>query len=174
MTFGGPEADRQPDSGAPGPVEAAKGWLESILTRVDIRAAWQITDPDYRLALTQAIIYLNDEHPLLVGHDKDELAAALAGDRPDHPLWDPFANLLTEEFLNDLGEIRSENWMTAIARPIAPGYELVLFPRERSEANDPPEMHAHGVLVHWRDGRWYVAGLSERRAVPGWPPDLGY
>jgi hypothetical protein len=166
------EGDAQLEPG--GPVQAVLNWLDDILTRSDVRSAWRRTDPDYRLALTQAIIFLNDDHPMLTGHDKDELASALAEEEPNHPLYESFANLLSEEFLNDLAEIRDDNWMAATARPIAPGYELVMFPREQGHAGAPAEMFAHGILVHWRDDRWLVAGLSERRAVPGWPPDLGY
>jgi len=160
--------------GPGGPVAAAKSWLEDVVVRRDVRSAWRITDPDYRLALTQAIIFLNEQHSLLMGYDRDELAHALAEEHPTHPLWDTFEALLGEEFLNDLGEVRVENWTSVSPRPIAPGYELVLFPREPGEELDPPEIYAHGLLLHFREGRWLVAGLSERQAVPGWPPDLGY
>jgi hypothetical protein len=166
--------EREIHFGPDSPVAAAKSWLEDVVLRKDVRSAWRGTDPDYRLALTQAIIFLNDQHPLLAGYDGEELAVALAEEQPTHKLWDSFANLLAEEFLNDLSEIRFDNWTAATARPIAPGYELVMFPREGGEGGEPPEMLAHGILGHLRDGRWLVAGLSERRAVPGWPPDLGY
>ena len=173
----GPTAEeRAAHFGPGGPVEAARSWLEDILQRADLRSAWSKTDPDFRLALTQAIIFLNEQSPLLEGQEREQLAHALAEDHPDHPLWDVFAELLTQEFLNDLGEIRVEHRKEATPRPIAPGYELVLFPHAliAEPASDPPEMRAHGVLVHYRDGVWLVAGLSERRAIPGWPPDLGY
>jgi hypothetical protein len=166
--------ERQIHFGSGGPVAAAKRWLEDVVVRRDVRSAWRRTDPDYRLALTQAIIFLNEDHSLLMGYDRDELAHALAEAQPTHPLWDSFDALLTEEFLNDLREVRAENWKSVSPRPIAPGYELVLFPREAGGELDPPEIYAHGVLLHFREGRWLVAGLSERQAVPGWPPDLGY
>jgi hypothetical protein len=176
MIEGQSPEEREAHFGPGGPVEAAKSWLEDILQRADVRSAWLKTDPDFRLALTQAIIFLNEQSPLLEDQDRDQLAQALAEDSPDHPLWESFAELLTQEFLNDLGEIRIAHRMEATPRPIAPGYELVLFPHAQIEApaTDPPEMRAHGVLVHFRQGVWLVAGLSERRAVPGWPPDLGY
>ncbi len=159
-----------------GPVEAAKSWLEDIVLRRDVRAAWRRTDPAYRLALTQAIIFLNEQNPLLSGEDREALARDLAVEDPIHPLWQSFAGLLTEEFLQDLGEISAENWGRVTPRPIAPGYELVLFAHagDSTPADYPPEMTSHGVLMHLRDDRWQVAGLSERPAVPGWPPDLGY
>jgi hypothetical protein len=166
--------ERRIHFGPGGPVEAARRWLEAIVVRRDVRSAWENTDPDYRLALTQAIIFLNQEHPLLMGYERDQLAQALAEEDPSHPLWESFESLLAEEFLNDLEEVRVENWTAVTPRPIAPGYELVLFPREPSGDIDPPEIYAHGILIHFRDGRWLVAGLSERQAVPGWPPDLGY
>jgi len=166
--------ERQVHFGPGGPVAAAKSWLEEVVVRRDVRAAWHGTDPDYRLALTQAIIFLNEQHPLLMGYERDELAHALAQENPTHPLWDSFEDLLAEEFLNDLGEVRVENWTSVSPRPISPGYELVLFPREPADELEPPEIYAHGILIHYRGGRWLVAGLSERQAVPGWPPDLGY
>jgi hypothetical protein len=64
---------------------------------------------------------------------------------------------------------------TAASSPVDAGYELVLFESQsRPAAIKPPEMSSQGVLMHVRDGRWLVAGLSTRPAVPGWPPDLGY
>jgi hypothetical protein len=166
--------ERRVHFGEGGPVQAAKSWLEDIVVRRDVRSAWRCTDPDYRLALTQAIIFLNERHPMLLGYERDKLAHALAEEEPDHPLWESFENLLAEEFLNDLGEVRVENWSSVTPRPIAPGYELVLFPREQLDELEPPEIYAHGILIHFRDARWLIAGLSERQAVPGWPPDLGY
>ena len=58
--------ERQIHFGPDGPVAAARNWLEAIV-RKDVRSAWRATDPDYRLALTQAIIFLNQEHPSLMG-----------------------------------------------------------------------------------------------------------
>ena len=174
MGADGPDKEGAAQLEPGGPVEAVRNWLHDILTRRDVRAAWRNTDPDYRLALTQAIIFLNDQNPMITGEDRDVLATELAEEEPTHPLYESFAGLLTEEFLNDLGEIRFDNWTAATARPIAPSYELVMFPREQGREGEPPEMFAHGILVHLRGDRWLVAGLSERRAVPGWPPDLGY
>jgi hypothetical protein len=170
MDNGAPPASDRAD----GAVQAARQWLTDVIERQDIRAAWRGTDPDYRLALTQAVIFLNDESPLLATHDRDELAHDLSGEDPQHELWPSFASLLVEEFLVDLGEINVENWRAA-PRPISPGYELVLFAHAGGEdVFQPAEMQSHGVLMHLRGDRWLVAGLSERPATPGWPPDLGY
>jgi hypothetical protein len=131
--------------------------------------------PDYRLALTQAIIFLNEDAPLLAGYERDELARRLAVVDPDHPLWPSFAGLLAEEFSVDLDEIDLEGSGAPVRRRIRPGYELVLFPRAAArDPVEPAEMQAHGVLMQFQDGRWLVAGLSQRPATPGWPPDLGY
>ncbi len=156
------------------PVDAARRWLTDVVIRHDLRAAWGGIDPDYRLALTQAVIFLNDEHPLLAGEDRDDLVAQLSSEDPEHPLWPSFASLLVDEFLHDFAEIDLENWTVARPRPISPGYELVLLVREGPEATEAPEMGSRGVLMHLRGDRWLAAGLSERPAVPGWPPDLGY
>ena len=179
MVDNGDRGERAAHFGPGGPAETALAWLTDLVARRDLRGAWRVTDPDYRLALTQAIIFLNDQHPSLSGLSdagRDELAAGLAQEDPQHHLWDAFAELLSEEFLQDLGEIRLENIEAATPRPVAPEYELVLFAHSGHEPNpdEPVELHAHGVLMHLRDGRWMVAGLSERKAVPGWPPDLGY
>ena len=171
--------ERAAHFGPGGPAETALAWLTDLVARRDLRRAWRVTDPDYRLALTQAIIFLNDQHPALSGLSsggRDELAEALAQEDPHHPLWDSFAGLLSDEFLQDLGEIRLDNIGAATPRPVTPEYELVLFAHsdEAPDPDEPLELHAHGVLMHLRGGRWMVAGLSERKAVPGWPPDLGY
>jgi hypothetical protein len=172
-------SERDAHFGPGGPAEAAVGWLRDLVSRRDLRGAWRVTDPEYRLALTQAIIFLNDQHPALSGLSdagRDQLAEALSQEDPHHPLWDAFAGLLSEEFLQDLGEIRLDHIEAATPRPVAPEYELVLFAHANlmSDPDEPVELHAHGVLMHLRDERWMVAGLSERKAVPGWPPDLGY
>jgi hypothetical protein len=155
-------------------VEAARRWLEHVAMRQDIRAAWPGIDPDYRLALTQAVIFLNEGNPLVAGSDHDELARQLSSEDPRHELWPSFADLITDEFLHDLGDWNLEEWRAAEPSPTTPGYELVLFTRAEEGAGEPAEMHVRGVLMHLRDDRWLVAGLSARPATPGWPPDLGY
>jgi hypothetical protein len=155
--------------------EAARQWLKLLLVDRDVPAAWRLTAPDYRLALVQAVIFLNEHAPAIAGYERDELARQLAIESPDHPLWTSFANLLADEFLAGLGEIDLENLAAATSTPINPGYELVLFPLSgASDPVEPPEMQVHGVLVEFHDHRWLVAGLSQRPATPGWPPDLGY
>jgi hypothetical protein len=156
-------------------VEAAARWLRLLLVDRDVAGAWQLTAPDYRLALVQAIIFLNEQAPAIAAYERDELARQLAIPRPDHPLWTSFANLLAEEFMVDLGELDVENLGAATSTSIGPAYELVLIPqRGPSDPMEPPEMQVHGVLVKFHDDEWLVAGLSQRPATPGWPPDLGY
>lgn len=167
--------DRPSPSGAGDPIDAARRWLRLIVAERDVPGAWRLMTPDYRLALTQAIIFLNEHAPLLVGYERDELARRLAVVDPDHPLWASFAGLLAEEFSVDLGDIDLDSPGAAIPRRVRPGYELVLFPRgEDPDPVESVEMQAHGVLMRRQDDRWLVAGLSQRPATPGWPPDLGY
>jgi hypothetical protein len=155
-------------------IEAAREWLKFVLVHRDVRSAWPLTAPEYRLALIQAIIYLNEQNSLLAGYDREDLARGLAASEADHPLWASFAALLVEEFEADLGGLDAANLKDATARPIAPGLELVLIPSEAGDPTEPPEMLSHGILMRRCGDRWLVAGLSGRPAVPGWPPDLGY
>jgi hypothetical protein len=162
-------------SAADGPVETAARWLRVLLVDRDMDAAWQLMASDYRLALVQAIIFLNAQAPAIAGYERDELARQLAGPQPDHPLWTFFASLLAEEFMIDLGELDVENMGAATSTSIAPAYQLVLLsPTRPSDPNEVPELNVHGVLMEFSEGRWLVAGLSQRPAMPGWPPDLGY
>jgi hypothetical protein len=162
-------------SASRGSVEAATRWLRLFLVDRDVAAAWQLTAPNFRLALVQAIIFLNEQAPAIAAYERDELARQLAIPRPDHPLWTSFANLLAEEFMADLGELDVDNLGAATSTSIGPAYELVLLPqRGPSDPTEPPEMQVHGVLVEFHDERWLIAGLSRRPATPGWPPDLGY
>jgi hypothetical protein len=157
------------------PVEAAKHWVKLVIVERDVSAAWRHTGSSYRLALAQAVIFLNEHDPRLAGHERGELARQLAVAEPDHPLWPSVAGLLAEEFVADLGDIDLANFEAAASKPIGTGLELVLFPPGRlGESGDPPEMQAHGVLMQLEDERWVAAGLSHRPATPGWPPDLGY
>jgi hypothetical protein len=155
-------------------IKTAREWLKRVLIERDVLAAWTLTTPEYRLALVQAIIYLNEQNPLLGMYERDDLAHGLAATEGDHPLWSSFATLLLDEFLVDLSGVEVENLRSATARPIAPDLELVLIPHEAEDPTDPPEMLAHGVLMKSYGKQWLVAGLSGRPAVPGWPPDLGY
>jgi hypothetical protein len=155
-------------------IAAAREWLNFTVVHRDIRSAWPLTAPEYRLALVQAIIYLNEQNPLLAGHDRDDLAPGLALAGADHPLWAAFASLLAEEFMADLGGIDAGSLEDATATPISSDLELVLIPSEAADPTEPPGMLSRGVLMKFYGDRWLVAGLSGRPAVPGWPPDLGY
>ena len=155
-------------------IAAAREWLNFTVFHRDIRSAWPLMAPEYRLALVQAIIYLNEQNPLIEGHDRDDLARELAGAGADHPLWASFAALLAEEFMADLGGIDMGNLGGATARGISSDLELVLIPSAAVDPTEPPGMLSRGVLMKFYGDRWLVAGLSGRPAVPGWPPDLGY
>jgi hypothetical protein len=153
-------------------IEVARRWLTLILVDHDLSAAWPWTAPEYRLALIQAIIFLNENDPMLLGYERDVLARGLAEAGPDHPLWASFAGLLTEEFSAILGPIDAGALDAGSAEPVGDNYELVLF--WANDAVGADDLYARGVLVTMRDEQWLVAGLSGRPATPGWPPDLGY
>lgn len=167
-----PEHPSHPDSLKS--VDVAEQWLRLVRVERDISGAWPITAVEFRLALVQAVIYLNEHEPLLAGYERDDLARQLAVAIPDHALWTAFANLLAEEFLVDLGQVDPKSLGPPEARSMGPGLELVLFPLRDGDPDERYEIRAPGVLVKAYDDGWAVAGLSGRPAVPGWPPDLGY
>src|SRR5437870_11896056 len=92
---------------ATGPVKAAQTWIEAVqLGRYDV--AWAMTDPGLRLVRAQAWIWNNRKDADIAAADRDELAAALAKERPDHPLWGDFAATVLQKMKEVYGGFQAE------------------------------------------------------------------
>jgi len=160
---------------ATGPVKAAQAWVEAVqLGRYD--AAWAMTDPRLRLVRAQAWIWNNRKDADIAACNRDDLARALAEERPDHPLWGDFAATEVHQMTEVYGQFRPENW-GASSRPSSAGPEfaLVLFAHLSGDPlilSDRPPVFSLAFLMHAADPGWQLASFSDDLPAPGWPPKL--
>src|SRR5436305_5099657 len=106
--------------------KAAQSWIEAVqLGRYD--TAWAMTEPRLRLVRAQAWIWNNRKDADIAACNRDELARALAEERPDHPLWGDFAATELHQITGVYAQFRPENWGASSSPSAAgPDYALVL------------------------------------------------
>jgi hypothetical protein len=164
------------DAGAvTGPVKAVQSWIEAVQIG-DYDTAWAMTAPRLRLVRAQAWIWNNRKDADIAAVKRDDLARALAEERPNHGLWGDFAATEVHQMRGVYGTFQPENW-GASTRPSAsgPDYALVLFAHL---AGDPliltghPPVFSLAFLMHSAGGGWALASFSDVLPVPGWPPKL--
>jgi hypothetical protein len=158
-----------------GPVKAAQVWIEAVqLGRYDV--AWTMTDPRLRLVRAQAWIWNNRKDADIKADDRDELAAALAQDRPDHPLWGDFAATEVHQMGEVYGGFQPDAWGASRgASTVGPDYALVLFAHLSNEPlilTDQPHVFSLAFLMHAAERGWSLAGFADVLPEPGWPPKL--
>ena len=159
--------------GPGGPVVVVADWIGAVFGDLDLRVAWRLMDPSYRLALAQAWLWANRAHPSHRGIDLDEAAAGISAAESRHPLWPPFEDSQMKEFLEL--EITFDGWgFASRPRPVAPDYELVKFlhtgTADEVFVTEPTQMMGHLFLMHHVAGRWQMAGFGSSPLEPGWPP----
>jgi hypothetical protein len=173
------EGELEAHYGVAGPVAAAQEWIRLILEEKDLLRAWKLTDPDLRLAMTQAWTWANRSHPLLADYDLEVLAQDLATETDSHPLWEDFENVQLSEFETAWENVDLDNWGVASRpRPTVPDYELILFVETGGEIvvfTEETEVFAIGVLVHLTPEGFRVADAGDPRPdrgprKPSWPP----
>ena len=162
-------------SAATGPVKAAEAWIEAVqLGRYD--RAWAMTDPRLRLVRAQAWIWNNRKDSDIAALNRDELARALAQERPDHALWGDFAATEVHQMRGVYGSFSAENWGASSGPSAAgPDYTLVLFAHLTGDPlilTDQPPVFSLAFLMHAADGGWALATFSDVLPIPGWPPKL--
>jgi len=158
-----------------GPVKAAQAWVEAVqLGRYD--TAWAMTDPRLRLVRAQAWIWNNRKDADIAACNRDELARALAEERPNHQLWGDFAATELHQITGVYGTFRPENWGASSGPSAAgPDYALVLFAHLSGDPliiTDRPPVFSLAFLMHAADPGWRLASFSAVLPVPGWPPKL--
>jgi hypothetical protein len=151
----------------------AATWVEAVMDRSDLRAAWPLTDDTLRLVLAQDWIWAHRHHPW-VGHgaDWDALARELSAEAPDHPLWDRFAGEVLELWQKIWKGFSAHSWQARDEPEVlALDLEIVTF----AEVSEGPKRDAFArrfAMRHTDDG-WKVASVyGEQLFVPGWPPSL--
>ncbi len=158
-----------------GPVKAAQAWIEAVqLGRYD--TAWAMTDPNLRLVRAQAWVWNNRTDADIAALNRDELARALAQERPDHPLWGDFAATELHQITNVYGTYQAENWGASSGpSTVGPDYSLVLFAHLSGDPlilTDRPPVFSLAFLMHAAPRGWLLASFSDVLPKPGWPPTL--
>jgi hypothetical protein len=160
-----------------GPVDAARVWLEALLTGGDLVAIWNACDPEFRLYLAHSWLWANRMHPNLRSIDHAATATSLAADGPGHELWEVFSEAQLNPLRGAWPWIDLENLGVATRpRPVALGYEKVIlaptlpgtvgYVLSEDTVLDP----ALRMLMHHVDGRWLVASLGDEKPLVWTPP----
>ncbi len=155
--------------GGGGPRQVAAAWVEAVMDRGDLGAAWPLTHPTLRLVLAQHWIWSQRGHSV-VGDDEaewDELAAALVGGPGRHPLWERFAADRIRRWREFWPGFSVRTWAAREEpEPIGVDLEVVTF----VETGGPPLPARRFAMRDTPEG-WMVASLDGSALFrPGWPP----
>lgn len=159
------------------PAAAAVAWVEAVMDRKDLRAAWPLMERDLRLVLAQHWILSHAE----LGSDFigpqpawDMLAQGLAADPSTHPLWDRFAKERLLRWREYWGRFSARTWKVRETERLRPDAAIVTFGEPRLpalEAKPGPPPVLRRLALRRRGNTWLVAGLDGRNVFrPGWPP----
>jgi hypothetical protein len=160
--------------GPEGPVRAASQWLDLVLSG-RLPDAWQNTDPELRLVLAQAWLWANRERLNVKAYDREEAASALAGLTFEHDLWPAYEETQVQEAREKWGESTTRIGALRVARVSSRQTVSWCFSRLRGGeilTLDGPTLldNVIPVLMRSMPEGWLVAGFSDQRPQPGWPP----
>ncbi|WP_454195791.1 hypothetical protein [Nocardia sp. Marseille-Q1738] len=152
--------------------KAADTFLDSVCKEGNLKAVWSIVDPPLRLAMAQRWILDNAAQFDADGYDRDTVAAALAEENPDHPLWTHFERVHVRSIKAAIPAVRGTGTNT---RLLAPDVELLHIHdqagREGSAWQPGEVRHIFPIAMRFDGDEWRVASLgTESLPVPGWPP----
>ena len=154
---------------------AARAWVEAAMDRGDLRAAWEVTDPNLRLVLVQHWIISRQGDPVVEGENRDALARELAASPSQHPLWDRFASDRLRRWRQFWAGFGAQTWdVSDDTQELVPGVKVVTFMEKHrllgwAKPGPPPATRRFAVRST-PDG-WLVAGLDGSALFePGWPP----
>src|SRR5437763_9766048 len=147
-----------------GPIKAAQAWIEAVqLGRYDM--AWTMTDARLRLARVQAWIWNNRKDADIAAHKRDELAEALATERPSNPLWEDFAATELHQMREVYGPFQADAWGASSGpSSVGPDYALVLFAHMSSEPlilTGQAQVFSLAFLMKAAGGRWSLAAFAD-------------
>ena len=158
-----------------GPEAVARAWVEAVMDRRDLAAAWELTDPDLRLVLAQQWVMSRQDDPDVAGEDPDALAEGLAACPSGHPLWARFSAERLRRWRQFWAGFTIRTWDVAgEAEPLTDDVEVVTF-MERQRlldwAKPGPPPATRRLAVRAAAEGWLVAGLDGSALFrPGWPP----
>ena len=171
------EAAAAGDPAAATATATAVDWVEAVMDRKDLRAAWPLMERDLRLVLAQHWILSHAElGSEFIGPQAgwDMLAQGLAADPSNHPLWDRFAKERLSRWGEYWGKFSARTWKVRETEMLRPEAVIVTFAEPRLPALEtkpgPPAVFRR-LALRRRGDTWLVAGLDGRNVFrPGWPP----
>ncbi|MCA1691460.1 MAG: hypothetical protein ABR540_10000 [Acidimicrobiales bacterium] len=164
------------------PQAAALEWVEAVMERRDLAAAWPLTDATLRLVLAQDWVW-NHRHDLEAGsdHEWDAIGRGLAECPSTHALWERFAQDTVTHWQTIWKGFTPRTWSVSEAPEVLDlDWEMVTFvetgePGAQADAV-PATVTAFTrrfAMLHTDDG-WRVASINGHQMFrPGWPPTLG-
>lgn len=166
-----------------GPNNFALNWIQAV-GRDEIEVVWRAMTSDFRLAMAQAWLTAN---PVAFGDPsasdltRDELAAALATEDPDHWLFPDLARVSLREIKNTYGNLDTSKLGPGLRpRPMGPDLEVVrLFYLPDLDKDDAGNytfaaeatVRTASVWVQRSGSWWAIAGVGDGLLRPGWPPN---
>lgn len=150
------------------PKSVAVAWVDAVMDRGTLEAAWPLTDPTLRLVLSQYWIWSHRDQPVVGSQEEwDGLARALAASPSEHPLWHRFAADRVRRWREFWQGFSSRTWSVRDEpEPLGVGLEVVTF----VETGGPP-LPARRFAMRDTPAGWLVAGLDGSALYqPGWPP----
>lgn len=159
------------------PATVAVAWVDAVMDRKDLRAAWPLMERYLRLVLAQHWILSHAElESDFIGPQAgwDMMAQGLAADPSTHPLWDRFAKERLLRWREYWGTFSSRTWKVRETEMFRADAAIVTFTEPRLPALEakpgPPPVFRRLALRRSRD-TWLVAGVDGRNVFrPGWPP----
>lgn len=148
------------------PEDAARDWQVDLYLG-NVREVWKRLDRDLRLALAQDWVIANSGHPEVRGHDREELANALAEERPRHALSELLLEGRVEVLRGHYAAVNPSSWGPA-GNPRRIGLDHAIVEMASSDGGSPSPERS---LLMRRVGReWFVANFRAAYVIPGWPP----
>lgn len=154
-----------------GPALAGAAWFDAVVNKADLPAAWGRTAWSLRLALVQRWMVdtgrdAPEDHCDAVA--EDVASGPGAAEWPEFELWrlDRWRARTFKKFVD-------EGWgLISLVEPVRPDIVLIRFGLGREGRRFEPgeTLVAQTLAMQFVAGRWFVAGIGPRVAVPGWPP----
>ncbi|NNN38140.1 toll/interleukin-1 receptor domain-containing protein [Streptomyces sp. S3(2020)] len=149
------------------PEDAARDWQVDLYLG-NVREVWRRLDPDLRLALAQDWVLANSGHPEVRGHDRDELADALAEERAGHPLAGALLEGRVAVLREHYAAVNPASW-GPVANPRRIGVDHAIVEMGSSSGGGSPSPE-RSLLMRKVGRAWLVANFRAAYVIPGWPP----
>lgn len=155
-------------------VAAVEKFVASVCDQHDLTSTWPGVDPNLRLCMAQQWILANARSFEAQGYGRDEVAAILADERPDHPLWQHFERVQVRSISGIMPDPMVRK-VGAATRLLAPDVELLFVHdhtgRDGNYCLPGVQCPMLPMAMRWDGQSWLAASFgTESLPIPGWPP----